>query len=91
VRDLISAGIQPQVPVVRTSKLNGKSFVITGTLSINRNEAKKIVEENGGKTLSSLSKKADFLIAGESAGSKLKKAGELGIPVISWDEFLQLL
>ncbi len=63
--------------------LAGKTVVITGTLpTLSRNEAKALVEDNGGKTSESVSKKTDFVLAGEAAGSKLTKANELGIPVI---------
>ena len=63
--------------------LKGLTFVITGTLpTLSRNEAKKLIEEAGGKVTGSVSKKTDYLLAGESAGSKLEKAQELGTKVI---------
>lgn len=70
----------------------GKTFVLTGTLpTLTRNEASKIIEDNGGKTSSSVSKKTDFVLAGEDAGSKLAKANSLGVTVISEEEFLSMI
>ena len=72
--------------------LAGKTIVITGTLpTLSRNEAKALVEANGGKAAGSVSKKTDYVLAGEAAGSKLTKAQELGIPVIDEAEFLQMI
>ncbi|MBR2714800.1 MAG: NAD-dependent DNA ligase LigA [Ruminococcus sp.] len=69
-----------------------KTFVLTGTLpTMKRSQAQKIIEENGGKTSSSVSKKTDFVLAGEDAGSKLTKANALGITVISEEEFLEMI
>ena len=63
--------------------LAGKTFVITGTLpSMGRSEAREWIEARGGKVTGSVSKKTDYLVAGEAAGSKLTKAQELGIPVL---------
>ena len=72
--------------------LKGKNFVLTGTLdSLTRDEAKQLIENAGGKVSSSISKKTDFLIAGEKAGSKLKKAQELGVQIINENELRLLL
>ena len=69
----------------------GKTFVLTGALSkYTRTEASNIVEKFGGKTSSSVSKKTDYVLAGEDAGSKLKKAQELGVKIISEDEFEEM-
>ncbi len=78
---------QPQ-----SSQLEGKTFVLTGTLpTLSRNEAKALIEKAGGKVSSSVSKKTDYVIAGEEAGSKLDKAVQLGIAVIGEAELLALL
>jgi DNA ligase (NAD+) len=66
--------------------------VLTGTLDgITRAEAEALIEARGGKTSSSVSKKTDFVVTGENAGSKLTKANELGVKVLSLAEFLQFL
>lgn len=70
---------------------SGKTFVLTGTLpTLTRSEATKIIEDNGGKTSSSVSKKTDFVLLGLDAGSKLEKALKLSVPTISEDEFLKM-
>ena len=75
--------------LVKSNKLNGMTFVLTGTLpNYSRNEMTKIIEENGGKTASSVSKNTTFVLAGEDAGSKLDKAKSLGIEILSEDMFL---
>ena len=70
----------------------GMTFVLTGTLStFTRSKASEIIESFGGKSASSVSKKTSFVLAGEAAGSKLRKANELGIRVISEDEFADMI
>ena len=70
----------------------GKTFVLTGTLpTLSRKEATKIIEDNGGKTSSSVSKKTDFVLAGEAAGSKLTKAQSLGVTIITEEELLKMI
>lgn len=72
--------------------LTGKTFVLTGTLpTLKREEAAAMIEQAGGKTASSVSKKTDYVLAGEAAGSKLTKAHSLGIPVLTEEQFRQLL
>ena len=72
--------------------LSGKTFVITGTLSeMSRSEAKEFIESYGGKVSGSVSKKTDYLLAGEEAGSKLDKAKALGIPILSEDELKSMI
>jgi len=76
-----------------TGTLNGKSFLFTGSLlKLKRTEAEELVEENGGKILSGVSSKLDYLIVGEDAGSKLEKAKKIAsIHILSEDEFLEML
>lgn len=77
---------------VFSGKLKGKSFVLTGTLpTYSREEAARLIEENGGKVLSAVSKNVDYLLAGEAAGSKLEKALKLGITAITEDDFKKML
>lgn len=72
--------------------LEGKKIVMTGTLpTLSRNEAKELIEKHGGKTASSVSKNTDFVLAGESAGSKLTKAQDLGVEILDEDAFLNLI
>jgi len=72
--------------------LSGKVFVLTGTLpSLSRSDAKKLIEDRGGKVSSSVSAKTDYVLAGEEAGTKLEKAQTLGVPVISEDDFRALI
>ena len=72
--------------------LAGKTFVLTGTLpNLDRKEAAALIEAQGGKVSGSVSKKTSYVVAGEAAGSKLQKAGELGIPVLSEAELLAML
>jgi DNA ligase (NAD+) len=75
----------------RGTKLAGKTFVLTGTLAhFTRDEAKKMIEDAGGKVVGSVSKKTDYVVAGTDAGSKLDKAKELGVPVIDEKEMEKL-
>ena len=72
--------------------ISGKTFVLTGTLpTLGRKEATEIIESVGGKVSGSVSKKTDFVVAGEAAGSKLDKANALGIPILSEDDLKSLL
>ena len=76
----------------RGTKLAGKTFVLTGTLAhFTRDEAKKMIEDAGGKVTGSVSKKTDYVVAGADAGSKLDKAKDLGVKVIKEKEMTQLL
>ena len=68
------------------------TFVLTGALTLfTRDEATEKIEAAGGKVSGSVSKKTTYVVAGEAAGSKLKKANELGIPVLTEQEFLEML
>ena len=76
---------------VKDNRFAGKTFVLTGTLpTFSRQEASAIIESFGGKTSSSVSKKTDYVLAGEEAGSKLTKAQSLGVTIISEEEFVQM-
>ena len=72
--------------------LSGKTFVLTGTLSaLGRKEAEEAIARLGGKASGSVSKKTSYVVAGEEAGSKLRRAQELGIPVLTETEFLAMI
>jgi DNA ligase (NAD+) len=92
---LKNAGVAPvslePPPGRSTSALSGKTVVFTGGISLPRPEAKKMVEAAGGKVSGSVSKKTDYVVAGEDPGSKLDKARELGVQVISEEQLLELL
>lgn len=96
-QDLISrlkaAGVNMECHDMPTADtLTGKTFVLTGTLSsLGRKEAEEAIARLGGKASGSVSKKTSYVVAGEEAGSKLRKAQELGIPVLSEAEFLAMI
>jgi DNA ligase (NAD+) len=76
----------------RSGPLSGKTIVVTGTLErFSRDQIKEFIQQHGGKAAGSVSKKTDFVVAGDSAGSKLDKARELGVKVLTEDEFLKLI
>ena len=78
--------------VIQSNVLNSKTFVLTGTLStMTRDEASEKIKQLGGKTSSSVSKNTSYVVAGESAGSKLTKAQTLNIPILSEEEFIKLI
>ncbi len=99
LRELVDAGVVPERPdvpppgaAVEAGPLAGKSVVVTGTLEgLGRQEAEDAIRAAGGKPAGSVSKKTDYVVAGESAGSKLAKAQELGIPILDEDAFRRLL
>lgn len=98
IERMLAAGVNPTheaqqlVAVADASPFFGKTVVLTGTLSqLGRSEAKAKLESYGAKVTGSVSKKTDFVIAGEEAGSKLTKAQELGITILSEQEFLALI
>ncbi len=91
---LQGAGVKPQGEVVieQDGLLTGKTFVITGTLSKwSRKEAEELVEKAGGRAAGSVSKKTDYVLAGENAGSKLTKAEMLGVEILDEATFAQLV
>jgi DNA ligase (NAD+) len=94
IDDLLAAGVRPQPPAPkkRTGGLQGKTIVVTGTLKgFSRPQAEQAIREAGGKASGSVSKKTDFVLAGEDPGSKLRKAQELGVEVIDEERFKKLL
>ncbi|MGO9259460.1 MAG: NAD-dependent DNA ligase LigA [Bryobacteraceae bacterium] len=94
VKRLREAGLQFTYESSRpkAGPFQGRTFVLTGTLpNLTREEAKRLIETAGGKVSGSVSKKTSYVVAGQDAGSKLAKAGELGIAVIGEEEFLKLL
>ena len=77
---------------IKDKRFVGKIFVLTGSLeNYSRDEASKIIESFGGKTSSSVSKKTNYVLAGEEAGSKLTKAEELGIEIITEEQFEKMI
>ena len=95
INDLISIGMNPQYEVQKIEDdniFNGKTIVLTGKLvELTRNEAKEYLEKLGAKVTGSVTTKTDLVLAGEKAGSKLVKAEQLGIQVISEEEFISML
>jgi DNA ligase (NAD+) len=93
IEKLLAAGVRPEAePRQAERSLAGKKFVFTGGLGrLTREEAKRRVEERGGRVTSSVSKSTNYLVAGEDPGSKLLEAQKLGVPVLNEDEFLALL
>ncbi|MBE7709088.1 MAG: NAD-dependent DNA ligase LigA [Cyanobacteria bacterium SIG32] len=91
--ELKALGINPTAEVTtKSDKLGGKTFVLTGTLqNMTRDAASELIKQNGGKTSSSVSKKTDYVLAGENAGSKLDKAQNLGVIILTEDEFLEMI
>ncbi len=95
IESLISLGVHwPKYDIKKSASgiFATKTFVLTGTLpSMSREEAKSIIEMNGGKVVGSVSKKTDYVVAGSDAGSKLATAQELGVKIISQQELLKLI
>ena len=94
IEQLKTLGLEMKPSAIKQSGgvFEGKIFVLTGTLqNMKRSEAAKLIEANGGKTSSSVSKKTSYVVAGEEAGSKLTKAQSLGTPIISEEELLNMI
>ncbi len=93
IRQMLELGVAPLSGVKKVGgRLSGKSFVFTGSLTrFSRDEARKLVEDLGGNVLGSVSRKTDYVVAGEEAGSKLAKARDLGLNVLSEEQFLALI
>ena len=97
IERLKEKGLQMQIDEAslanRSDKLSGLSIIISGTFEKNsRDDLKKMIEQNGGKNVSSISKNTNYLLAGSNIGpSKLEKAEKLNIPIISEDDFLKMI
>ena len=93
VKRLIDYGVEAEIGETETGNdsLTGQTFVITGTLTRPREYFKELILNAGGKVSDSVSAKTAYLLAGENAGSKLKKAEKLGTRIISEEEFYELL
>jgi DNA ligase (NAD+) len=93
IQSMLEAGVAPTAEEKRVGgRLTGKSFVFTGALSgFTRDQARRIVEDEGGHVVGSVSRKTDYVVAGEDPGSKLDKAGELGVAVLSEAQFSELV
>ena len=93
IEELRSLGVEPAPPVQNISdEFKGKTFVLTGTLqNMTRDEASEIIKQMGGKTSSSVSKNTSFVVAGESARSKLDKAQKLGVIILTENDFLNMI
>ena len=93
IRRLKEAGVNfESTQTIQDTRFSGKTIVLTGSLTrFTREEATEQIERFGGKSAGSVSKKTSFVVAGENAGSKARKAQELGIPILTEDEFLELI
>ena len=94
VNRLLEAGVRPQMHAQQDAGtlFEGMTFVLTGTLpTLSRAQAQEMIRKNGGKATGSVSKKTSIVLAGESAGSKLDKARELGVRIIDEAQFLQMI
>jgi DNA ligase (NAD+) len=93
MQSMLDSGVTPTVEAKQVGgRLTGKTFVFTGALSrFTRDEAQKLVELEGGNVVGSVSKKTHYVITGEDAGSKLVKARDLGVPVLTEEGFIALL
>ncbi len=92
--ELDAAGVRPQEAQIAQAEglFSGRTFVLTGTLpTMTREQAQEMIEAQGGKVTTSVSKKTDFVLAGEKAGSKLAKAQSLGVAVLDEDAFLRMM
>lgn len=92
IQRLLAAGVAPQMEAkTEGGSLNGMILVVTGTLpTLSRQQAENLIREHGGTASSSVSRKTNYVVAGENAGSKLTKAQTLGIPVINEEELLRM-
>ena len=92
INKLRNAGLNMEYnKTVSSSVLAGKTVVVTGTMTrFSRSEIERFIEENGGHASSSVSRKTDFVVAGDAAGSKLEKARSLGVSILTEEEFMSM-
>ena len=93
IERLLNAGVSPSIAEKRLGgRFSGRTFVFTGSLErCSRSEAQKLVETEGGHAAGSVSRKTDYVVAGSDAGSKLEKARQLGVTILTEEEFLQMM
>lgn len=92
IKKLFDAGVEPvSLKIKKGGAFEGKSIALTGTLSISREEAKKIIQTNGGKISSSVSVKTDYVLVGENPGSKADEAERLGVAILTEEAFLKMV
>lgn len=92
VHEMQTLGVKITNPMrSQEGPLSGKSFLITGTLPVKRDDAKDLIERNGGKILGSVSSKLNYLVVGDDPGSKVEKAQGLGVQIITWDQLQTML
>lgn len=92
IKKLFNAGVEPvSLKVAKGGVFQGKTLVITGTLSISREEAKKIIQDNGGKVSGSVSAKTNYVLVGENPGSKADEATKLGVKILTEEAFLKMV
>ncbi|WII72968.1 NAD-dependent DNA ligase LigA [Bdellovibrio sp. 22V] len=92
IHDMEKLGVKISSPVrSHEGSLSGMSFLITGTLPVKRDDAKDLIEKNGGKILGSVSSKLNYLVVGDDPGSKVEKAQTLGVKIISWDDLQKMI
>ena len=89
--DLINLGIKIIDQKIVLGKLSGKTFLFTGSMDLSRDQLKENVRQAGGKIVSSVSNKLDYLVVGDKPGSKLKKAQALKLKILTEDKFKKLL
>jgi DNA ligase (NAD+) len=88
----LKLAIEEEVGIERSNKLDGKTFLVSGTFAMSRDDLKKLIEVNGGRNIAGVSKNLNYLIAGDKMGpEKLKKATDLNIQIITEQEFLNMI
>jgi DNA ligase (NAD+) len=91
INELLKNGIEIEENAATDGVLSGLTFVITGSLPVSRPEAQRMIESYGGKCGSAVTKKTDYVVVGEDAGSKLEKAQKLGLKILDWDQLQDLI